>query len=926
MRINRSFLGAASVLAVLAAAPPVGAQEDDDFESVQDTEVTDTIIVTVERREQSLQDLGGTAAAVQGETLKALNIVSLEDLDGSVPGLQVANTQGNVEVYIRGIGSSNNTELGDPAAATHLNGVYIPRPAGLGAAFFDVERVEVNVGPQGTLRGRNATAGSVNIIPFAPGLGVTDFMLEAGYGNYDETRFEGMANVALGERAAIRLSGYALNHDSYYENVTLPSNVLGVPNPTSEREGVGVAEAADDLGVRLGLRVEPTDAITLTLTADYLEQKGTGYTGTNYANPLSNGIAPDEIDNPREVYGRGFTPEEDTEHYGFVADASWDLGPVTLNYIGSYRDLVYDYEFVTPAAPQYDGFYDLVDIESTFDNFSRVRFITDSESTVHELRLSRDDPDGLTFTAGAFYFEEDQRTFLGTTGDRNPFFSGVEFNQTTATESYSFFGDATYALTDDLRITGGVRYTNDEKERFGVNARYQFIVGGAGFSCCFGVGQGTEGFEFAGLDRTILNPDTDGDGNLTDDEILAFYFDGVAQFGERDGFDDIFANGIIPGDAPVEARPFCDAFAFRGPCPVADGQEPFFDDALAGRISFAVLGGNAIALQNGRLDNDFVDWRARVEYDASDDNLLYALVATGAKSGGFNDNIPGTEGLGTFNPARSAPAAFDADTLAPTYDPERVTLFEVGSKNEFGLGEVSAVLNASAFYYDYADLQLTTLTSTAQVLEFEGIPVDEVPEGLGGNVVAFTFNAANAEIYGAQFEGSLRFPDDLKLSSTVLFLETEIVDSVEIQDARFQADVAPEEAVNRSIEGNDLPRTPNVQINASLSKAWRTSSGQFDAVASVGYRSSAFQTIFNGVDYVNPDEPRLRLDDKVDGYVLVDVGAGYSFGFDEKLRLEAYVNNLFDEQQEQAIIITQFDNTRFFNRPRTFGVRARTRF
>lgn len=924
MRANRSILTSVSATAMLAAsfsAPAIA--QDREFE-----EIEDTIIVTVERREQSLQDLGGTAAVVQGETLKALNIVSLEDLDGSVPGLQIANNQGNIEVFIRGVGSSNNTELGDPAAATHLNGVYVPRPAGIGAAFFDIQRVEVNVGPQGTLRGRNATAGSVNIIPFAPGLGVNDFALEAGYGNYGETRFEGVANVALGDKAAVRLSGFALNHDSYFQNVTPPSNVLGIDVPSSEDEGVGVAEAADDFGARLGFKVQPTDALTITLTADYLEQRGTGYTGINFANPLSNGVDPDEIENPREVFGRGFTPEEDTQHYGFVGDVSWDLGPVTLNYIGSFRDLVYDYEFITPAAPRYDGFFDNIDTEATFDDFSRIRFTTDSESMVHELRLSREDPEGLTFSAGAFYFEEDQRTFLGTTGDRNPFFSGVEFNQTTATESYSFFGDATYALTDKLRVTGGVRYTDDTKERFGVNARYQFIVGGAGFSCCFGVGQGTEGFEFAGLDRTIFNPDTDGSGDLSDDEVLDFYFDGVAQFGDRDGFDDIFANGIIPGDAPVDGRPLCDGsqFAFRGPCPTANGEEPFFDDFLDGRVSFAVLGANTIALQNGRLDNDFIDWRGRLEYDITDDHLIYGLVSTGAKSGGFNDNVPGTSGLGTVNTAQSAPAAFDADTLAPTYDPERLTLFEAGSKNEFDIGEVRATVNGSAFYYDYNDLQLTTLTSTAQVLAFEGIEPEDVPEGLGGNVVAFTFNAADAQIYGAQLESTFNFPGDVRLSSTILYLQTEILDSIEIQDNRFQADVAPEEAVNRPIEGNELPRTPNLQINGSLSKVWQTSGGQFDAIVSAGYRSSSFQTIFNGEDFLNPDNPRLRLNDRVGGYVLVDVGAGYSFGNDDKLRVEGYVNNLFGEQREQAIIITQFDNTRFFNRPRTYGIRARTRF
>ena len=277
------------------------------------------------------------------------------------------------------------------------------------------------------------------------------------------------------------------------------------------------------------------------------------------------------------------------------------------------------------------------------------------------------------------------------------------------------YGDATFNVTDKFRVTGGVRHTDDSKDRFGVNARYQFIIGGGNFSCCFGTGHGTEGFQFAGLDRTIFNPDADGNGTLTDPEVLAFFFNGVRRFGTRDGLDDIYGNGIVTGDALPADHPLCQGFAFTGAC------FNTFVPALDGRISFAVLGGNAIALQNGSLDNDFVDWRVRTEYDLTENNLIYGLVSTGNKSGGFNDNIPGTEGFGLASPSGSAPAAFDTDTLAPIYDPETLTLFEIGSKNSFDIAGMPAVLNASAFYYDYNDLQLFTLLSTAHVLQFEGI-------------------------------------------------------------------------------------------------------------------------------------------------------------------------------------------------------------
>ncbi|WP_409433257.1 TonB-dependent receptor [Litorimonas sp. RW-G-Af-16] len=935
-------LGGASICAMvmaLSVSAPAAAQQSSTI--IDNEDGSSEVIITVERRAQSLQDYAGTAAAISGDELKLLGITDFQEIDGKIPGLSIANNQGNVEVYIRGVGSSNNTELGDPAAAFHFNDVYLPRPAGIGAAFFDIERVEVNIGPQGTLRGRNATAGSINAIPWKPGLGQFDALLEAGIGNYGETTVEAMINAPIGENSALRLAAFKLDHDSYYQNISPCSTTLAIPVGSCEDEGVGVAEAADDMGLRATFLTEPTDALTFTVTADYNENKGTGYTGTNYANPLGNDILPEDIDDPRKVYGRAITPEEDTVHQGIKGHIEYDGNGWNAEYIGSFRDLVYDYEFVTPAGPQYDGALDTFDA-LTFDNFSRIRFITDSESMVHEFRLFSDNDSRLTWSVGAFYFDEAQRTFLGTTGDRNPFFTGVEFNQTTDTESYSFYGDATYNISDSFRVTGGLRFTDDHKERFGVNARYQFIIGTAGFGCCQGTGVGTEGFEFAGLDRTIFNPNTDGSvdintGNptLSDDEILAFYFDGIARNGGRDGLSTIYANGIVEGGAPPADHPLCAGLTLTADCPVANGQDPFFDDQLDGRISFAVLGGNSIALQNGSLDNDFVDWRARMEYDLDDNHLLYGLVATGNKSGGFNDNVPGTEGLASFSPNTSAPAAFDSDTLAPTYGPEKLTLFELGSKNEFDIGDNAATFNVSAFYYDYNDLQLTSLLSTAQIFDIQGIDLtDEQRQNLGGNVVAFTFNASDAEIYGAQFEGGIQLPGDLNIDATLLWLkEARVTNANEIQDSRYQADADirddegnPINAVNRSIDGNRLIKTPEWQFNSSISKAVNLDSGSIDGVLSVGYRSSQHMTIFNGIDYNPDDDTDLRLNDTVKGYWTFDAGAGYSHGDDGKWRLEGYVSNITNQQKEQAIIITQFDNTRFFSRPRTYGVRLRVRF
>ncbi|MBY0447150.1 MAG: TonB-dependent receptor [Hyphomonadaceae bacterium] len=930
MKKNNCLIAALLASTALASpafaqsAAPQAAVEPAAEQEVAEPPEEDEIVVTVERRQQTLQDLAGTAAVLQGEDLKRQGIQNITDLEGRIPGVQFANNRGNIEVYIRGVGSSNNTELGDPAAATHLNGVYVPRPAGFGAAFFDIQRVEVNIGPQGTLRGRNATAGSVNIIPWAPGLGQYDAAIEASYGNFNEYTVEGVVNVPIGKKIATRVAGFRREHDSRLRNVSPCSDELGLSIPVCQDEGVGVAEAAEDYGVRAAILFQPTSRAKFTLTGDYLSQTGSGFSGVNFANPLGNGIDPDDIRNPRDVIGRGFTPDENTDHFGIKGQLDYDGNGFNIEYIGSYRDLVYDYEFVTPAGPFYPGVLDTLG-PLDFDNFNRIRFITDSESIIQELRFFSDDKSRFIWTAGAFFFKEDQRTFLGTTGDRNPFFQGVEFNQSTDTISYSFYADATYKFTDKFRLTGGIRYTNDQKQRFGINAQYRFGFGGPNFDCCFtnGAAFGTEGFRFAGLNRTILNPDTNTDGSIDADEALAFLFNGVASFGVRDGIDDIFPGGRQIQDAQPDpaTRAPCSNFALVGSC---ENFVPVFN----GRVPFSLSPFNSsFALQNGRLNNDFIDWRARLEYDITRDNLVYFLVSTGNKSGGFNDNIPGTAGLGIASPAQNAPIEFETDTFAPQFGPETLRLFELGSKNEFDLGSASFKFNSSVFYYDYNNLQLSTLLSVAQILDFTGVDASNLPASTGSAVVAFNFNASEAEIYGAQFEGGVKLPGDWNMNATLLWLPVaRVVDSIDIQDSRFQADIDPVNSVNRSIEGNRLIRTPRFQFNSSITKAIRTDFGTFDGVVSIGYRSSSNQTIFNGIDYSNPTNPAARLNDRTRGFVTLDTGVGYTHGMKGRWRIEGYASNLLNVQEPAAIIITQFDNTRFFTTPRLYGVRVRAKF
>ena len=613
---------------------------------------------------------------------------------------------------------------------------------------------------------------------------------------------------------------------------------------------------------------------------------------------------PGDIDDPRDVYARAFTPILDTKHWGAKLEVSYDFDWGTLEYTASRRDLLYDYDAATPLSPDWLGVADtLQPVDEVFDNWSRFQFITDSVSDIQELRFFGDSGP-WTWTTGLFWFEEDQYTFLGSVGDRGLFFQGTEFNQpNTDSSSLSAYGDVTYHVTDATRLTVGLRYTTEEKSRVGVNARYAFALGGRGFSCCGGVRIGTEGFRFAARDRTIFNADADNDGNVSDEEYLAFYYDGIGQFGARDNVLDIFAKGTYGGGAAQEDKVRC----------VDTLNQDDFYCPPDGLFSFvAIINPNtSITPQFGMMDNDFVDWRVRVERDFSG-ALGYFMIATGHKSGGFNDTFTGEIGL----------------PVAPTYDEEQVVVYEAGWKNDFELGSVPTRFNASGFYYDYADQVFTSLLSVEQALDFTagGVSlVDPTDTGAGSLVVSFSYNAADSRIYGIQLDGGFQLPAGFNFNWTALWLEANIETALPIQDFRFQADVAPDEAVFRSIDGRRLPHTPKFQLNGSLSQGIGTPWGIVDYVVSVGWRDDQFRTIFNSVDFMQPQNPRLRLNDKVEGFVSIDAGVGFSHS-NGRLRIEGFMSNVTGDVHEAAQIITQFDNTRFFTRPRLAGLRASYRF
>jgi len=892
---------ALSGCALVAATPAWAAQSDTG--RGETGPVIEEVIVSVERYEQSLQSYEGTAAVMQQSQLDAVGASNLVDLPALMPGIEITNYEDNTELFVRGIGSNANTELGDPAIAPHLDDVYVPRPRGLGVAFFDIERVEVNVGPQGTVRGRNALGGSINIVSRKPKLDEFDGYAEYAIGNYDQQELRGALNVPLGKIAAARIALYSSQHDEYVRNTGPLNNLLGW-------------ESGDDFGARAHFLLQPSDKLSVLLSGDYLNSKGTGSRGVDFFNAAANGRTYDDFDDPRKVNQVGFSPVQDTDHWGAALNATYRTDWFNVQYIGGYRDLHYrnslstsgrNFDFdgdereqvirgnlADPDGPLADEYI----AERYYGNYSALIWDATSESRTHELRFtSPDSAEKLTWAVGLYKFREEQGVFLGIPLDYSTDLAYLEFNQgSTIGESKSAYADVTWAVTDRLRLTAGARYSDESKEREGFNFIAGFNTNGVAMRV------GTPGFRMTGLSRTIKNPDADGDGvRNTVNDLILLYQAGVRSFGVNDTLDE-FLNGQCVQSSQ-----------FQGTCANYPG------------LGFGFGGATT---QFGENSDTYVDWRFRVGFDLTDDNLLYALVATGNKAPSFNDTIDLDPG-----PAE--------DLFTPPVGPEKNTMFEIGSKNTLDLGGRPLMLNASAYYFLYKDQVFSTVVGT-ELLDNDPSNdagcLDSDPNTACSNVT-LNQNVGESHNMGVQLDAAYQFDNGFNIGGTLLWQDTEYKDGSIVSDGRRASPGGGTLQVD--LGGNELPRTPPLTLNLRVGQDYEISTGTLDWIASATYKTSYFLTGFNGgtgedggreVTSVDSSgvangfgAPLLRLRDEVDSYVHLDLGVGYTHG-NGMLRIEAFCNNVTDEAHATQAIIDTGTQEFVFNPPRTYGLRMRVNF
>jgi iron complex outermembrane receptor protein len=949
----------------------------------------DEVVVTVDRRRKNLQDYSGTAAAFSEKQLTSIGVTNVTNLTQVVPGLQISvNDQGSSAVYIRGVGSDNTTELGDPAVALHLDNVYIPRVRGMNAAYLDVERVEVNSGPQGTLRGRNASGGSINIISKRPVLGEYQGNAEITFGTYEQRAYQGMINIPFGDHLALRVAGASTSIDETWKN----------EGPLQYLPG---AQNTDDYALKGALRWQPLSGLDITLAADYTKQRGYGYFGANMNNLLTNmtnnGTRDDlsddrlvpldihDIDDPRKVYRKGRYPDIELEHWGIRFNPTYDAGPVNFELLASYRYQGWKEHggsgsgfFVPVTAPPGELYTASTDnlVNQQWDQWSFAQTQDNtSKSMVGEFRVASPDNQRLVWSIGVFGFHEDQGAFLGqVTGDPGGY---NEFNMpSTISKSIAVYGDATFKATDDWRLLAGLRWTKEWKSRLGGlwmignglptgSSQLCAAQNSAGQCTTFGLANdgigrfGTEGFEFEGLDRdnynvparnTADNPVTP----QTQEERVNFFLDGVKSFGARDQTAIALCNDP-PADLQTPQDPANPPTVIAADGRLERNAEGHFRCRYGIRpnILNSTTAYNDSRPQNGRNQNSYVDFRVGTEYDLTKENMLYATLSSGHKAGGFNDSFPNPDD--------------PADYLTPGYDPETAYALEIGSKNEF-FGRKLRV-NASAFAYMYKNLQFQTIitvgsppplnpaTGQVAINPETGLPF---PDNRGGAAVRQNAKET-AHILGLDIDAVLALPYGFEIDLHPLLMDARFPDKTYVNDDRLGLGTAPAQV---DIGGNWLPRVSPFTLNYSLSQLIFSEAGSFDWIIQGQTRGPHFFTAFNGDGSfekrgpgwgINPitNEPapieatagtlpdgtpyaanaqyaviagnQQRLDDKVPTYTTINIGLGWRKP-DGMMSVRAFVNNVFNTTYETSIATQPGNYTRFYNDPRMAGVRFRMDF
>lgn len=495
MKIKR-FIGPMVMPGLLASPVVVQAQDA----------VLEEVIVTAQRRAESMQDIPISVKALGGDLVREGEITSMSDVAQNVPNFTFAEFNIGQPIYsVRGILSAMDSAASDAPVALFIDDVYIGRQGGGSTDLFDLERIEVLRGPQGTLFGKNVVGGAIAMHTKRPTQEL-EADLSATVGNYSFTNFQGSISGPITDTVAAKLVAQKKDRDGYVDNVLLGSE----------------HQDADVLSVRGQLEFNPTEDLTVLLGADYTDDESNGNCRSmnnldlsdpaglaDFYRPIISAYTGGDIRKCASSYEH-FAEREVT---GWLARVEWRLNWADLTSITAYRDLDYQHQEDYAGLPLGEiPINFLASVDETSDQVSQ------------EFRLTSNSGEKLDWLLGAFYMQENVDRAERLVGSFGPplddplttLLNGdMAFTQDVETTSYAVFGQIDYAFNEQWSVSIGSRYTYDKKEVTQGLVNYEDPANDAAvLSAAFGVPPEIVALVFAPNDPVIVGIPANGPDEL----------------------------------------------------------------------------------------------------------------------------------------------------------------------------------------------------------------------------------------------------------------------------------------------------------------------------------------------------------------------------------------------------------------------------
>jgi iron complex outermembrane receptor protein len=854
----------------------------------QKDESIERVIVTAQRKEEALIDVPIAVSAFDSTQLERRQIDQATDLQLNIPNVQYTKTNFTSSNFqIRGIGVSSVGASSDSGVEIHFNAMPIKAPRLFETEYFDIERVEVLRGPQGTLYGRNATGGAVNVIPRKPVLEEFGADLELQAGNYNEIKAKGALNVPLGAAAAMRFAAISYERDGFTKNLYTGNDIDG----------------RDQWAARAAFRIAPGDNTDIALTVNYYEEDSSRARVTKqmcHRDPLgAYGCLPDRLAF-ESVNGRATLAGVLSELVPFVQQ---QLGVPLPELIALGTDMNAGFQnprdMRTVSAefdPTYEADETIVTLEITHD-FGNLRLtsITGYQETkfVGRTDYNWNSPTG-PFNGSA----------LALFGNRIPLSAFDEAYRGSLGGSILLFSDRSM----------GIDESNQDASQWSQEVR--------------------------------LASDFDGPLNF---QIGALYFDADDEENYLIATTELDYAATVLGLAPPFYANTTPSAALKSTAVFGemywDMTEAFKwtvglrwtrDEKSIKDRTLLLDGPQNLPLPDYRVDKTkFEEFTGRFGFDFKpgwgDDSTLYAFYSRGYKAGGFNPPFQN-------NPAYAG--------TPQVYDPEFVNAFEIGSKNVLAGGRIMA--NLSAFYYQYDGLQVSKIVARTSVNEnvdadiyglegeflfnpVEGLLVDlnlaylktEIgnfasinPRDPSNGDPAYTVvkdigNASNYVVPTAQLQNAIDAQLILPLALGGPFGLYSLVDG----SAGAFGQMAGVEA---NLRGNELAGAPRFSVKAGIQYTFEFAGGM-QLIPRVDYywRDSFYARIFN------------QPIDEIDAWDVLNAQVSL-ISADNSWYLRAFVNNAMDDDNITGMYVTDASSGLFTNvfvlEPRTYGLAVGYRF